>query len=434
MIRVLLLGCGNVGAAFVRLVRAERERVHARWQADLELSGIVRASERTDNIPNGVPVYRDALDAIAKTSPDIVVELVGGVSPADTYIEAALAAGAHVVTANKAVLAARGEQLYAAARRHRRLLLAEASVGGAIPVMRVLHTNLAFDRVERIMGVWNGTCNYILTEMEATGATFDDCLKQAVELGYAEADPTLDINGGDTAHKAAVLAQVAFGLGVDPEQIGYRGIEAFLPEDFAVARQLGLRAKLLGQLVRSGDGLSVYAGPAFLPQTHPLAQLSGPLNGIFVDGAYTGGIFLSGPGAGPEPTASTVLGDVVAAARYGYVDKDESIGWRAWPEPDPDVEAAVPFDETLSKVYLRFLTPDRPGVLGKITTMLGAADISIESVVQPQRHGTAAVPIHMTTHPALIGRVREAVAEIGEQQALSEPPLWVPIFEVDSHA
>lgn len=433
--RVLVVGYGNVGRRSVELISERRTAIERRWGTELHLVGVVRRHpwQSDDPVPEELR-FSDALSAIRLTRPDILVELIGGIDEAREIILTAFEVGAHVVTANKAVLAVHGPELRAAAVENGHLLLAEASVGGAIPLLRTLHTTLAADRIERVLGVWNGTCNYILTEMEENGTAFADVLAEAQRLGYAEADPTLDIGGGDTAHKACVLAQLSFGAQPELDEIRYRGITPLIPEDFTVAEQMGLRPKMIGLLQQQGERLVFYVGPALLPRSHPVAELEGVRNGIWIAGDAVDGVFLSGPGAGPVPTAVAVLGDIIEAARMSPATEDEDAQtpvierWGTLLDEDA-VPALVPHDELRFACYLRLQVPDRPGVLGKIATALGDHGICIESMMQPWRHPSDAVPIYMTIDEAPIGDLERALEAMrGFDFAVGEP-LWMPILE-----
>ncbi|RMF16976.1 MAG: homoserine dehydrogenase [Candidatus Dadabacteria bacterium] len=423
-IRLLLLGCGTVGGELVHLLRRRQEEVRRRWDLDFEIGGILRRSRQTDEL-SGIPVFTDIDEALDAVKPHIVVELVGGVDPAFSYLRKAILAGAHIVTANKAVLAAHGHVLYELARQHRRLLLAEASVGGAIPILRTLHTSLGVDRVQRIAGVLNGTCNYILGRMEHDQIPFSDALSDAQRLGYAEPDPTLDIDGGDTAHKTVVLSQLAFGNYEPTDVLEYRGITDLRTEDFEASAQLGLRPRLIGLLESRGSILVRYVGPALLPDRHPLARLEGPENGVEILFEEAGSLFLSGPGAGPAPTAATVVGDILEIARVA----DAGHALARWEKPSDEGPESVPFEDLTFSYYIRTQVLDRPGVLAALAEALARQQISIRSVEQPYRHASSSVPLYFTTDPAPVGRLLEALRDWEQLDANTERPVWLPILE-----
>jgi homoserine dehydrogenase len=378
-----LLGYGTVGSAFATLLQARADHVAHVTGVRPELAGVLTRS-RGD--------FDDILDRS-----ELIVELIGGLEPARTYVLRAMAAGKHVVTANKQLLATHGEELWAAAREHGVQLRFEAAVAGVVPVIRVIQESLAAAHVERLHGIVNGTTNYILTEMARTGATFEEALGQAQQLGYAEADPTEDVNGKDAAAKMAILARLAFSTPVSLDQVTYEGIEGITPEDMAYARDLGLELKLIGTAERIDGGLSVRVHPAFLYPGHPLAAVSGPFNAVTVESDSITEITMSGPGAGGPQTASAVLGDVVSAMIP--------------PASTPATENELPMvTDVASGFYLRLEVADKPGVLASVADVLGRHEISVRSVVQRGLGDNARLV--MVTHPSLESRFYEAMAEI----------------------
>lgn len=449
-LKVLVAGYGNVGRFFTRFVAEERPRLLKQGLLSLELVGVLRRRPlREEILLTGLPLFTDPMQAIATTHPDVVVEVTGDTDGIIPLYEAAFASGADLVTANKAVLAAYGSRLYALARSHRCLLLGEASVGGVVPILRTLHTSLAADRIRKILGVWNGTCNFILTRMEAEGRSFEEVLSDAQKNGYAEPDPRLDIEGNDAAYKAIVLAQLAFSLDAHPNDLRYRGIAEIVPEDFPVVRDLGFRPKMVGWIERVPEGVQIYVGPALLPRDHPVAELEGVTNGIYIEGEVGRGVFLSGIGAGPGPTSIALLGDLFEVARLRPRQQTPSFWGRC--EERLDSSALVPYQDLCLPCYLRFHVFDRPGTLARIAGVLGELGISIESMIQPIRHEAHAVPIHLTTHPAPLHLVEEALAriyppslEMAQRAQLSlelqpptpppfsgiatRPPFWMPIL------
>jgi homoserine dehydrogenase len=381
--RIGLLGYGTVGSAFADLLEARADHIAHVTGTRPELAGVLTRS-RGD--------FKDLL-----LDSQLIVELMGGLEPAREYVLRAMSAGKHVVTANKQLLAQHGEELWAAAREHGVQLRFEAAVAGVVPVIRVIQESLAAAHVERLHGIVNGTTNYILTEMARTGATFEEALAQAQELGYAEADPTEDVNGKDAAAKMAILARLAFSTPVSLAQVTYEGIEGITPEDMAYARDLGLELKLIGTAERIDGGLSVRVHPAFLYPGHPLAAVSGPFNAVTVESDSITEITMSGPGAGGPQTASAVLGDVVSAMIP--------------PASTPATENELPMvTDVASGFYLRLEVADRPGVLARVADVLGGHEISVRSVVQRGLGENARLV--MVTHPALESRFYDAMAEI----------------------
>ncbi len=405
--RVLVAGYGNIGKRTCAMLAA----------GGLELVGVVRRTPGPLSEFADLPVYDSIADALPASRPDIFVELIGGVDDAASMILSAIDAGVHVVTANKAVLASRGREIAAAAASQGVSVLAEASVGGAVPVMRALQVSLAGDDISSVLGVWNGTCNYILTRMESDGTAFDDVLAEAQRLGFAEPEPGLDIDGDDSAHKAAVIAQTAFSQFPDPEQIEVDGITNIRLDDIRVALGQGYRPKLIGIVSERPDGLLIYAGPALLPLDHPVARLDGVTNGISIQSDAVGSLFLSGPGAGPGPTAAAVAGDVLFLANGGQQAPRE-----------PKETRLSDLDQVEFPFYLRVDVPDQAGVLSEVSGILAQHGISIESMVQPPHEGES-VSIHLTTHGAAVGAVKAAAGQLQETDIVFGAVLWMPILD-----
>ena len=398
--RVGLLGHGTVGAAFAALLGERADAVAATTGRRPELSGILTRS-------------RGDFEEILRAS-DLVVELIGGVEPARRYVLAALRGGRHVVTANKQLLSQHGEELFDAAREAGVDLRFEAAVGGVVPVVRVMHETLAAAHLERVHGIVNGTTNFILTEMARTGASYSEALADAQRLGYAEADPSDDVNGRDAAAKMAILARLAFGAAVSLDHVTYEGIEHVTPDDIAYARELGLSLKLVGTAERVDAGLSVRVHPAFLYAGHPLASVDGSFNAVTVESPAITEITLSGPGAGGSETASAVLGDVVSAML---------------PPATPPAPAApvTLVGDVESAFYLHLEVADRPGVLAQIAEILGLQGISVKSVVQRGLGADARLTI--VVHPVRESRFLAAVGLIGRLDFLRVAPRWIRVIE-----
>jgi homoserine dehydrogenase len=378
--RIGLLGRGTVGGAFADLVAQRAEHVASVTGLRPEISGVLRRNEGD-------------FDEILANS-DLIVELMGGLEPARDYVLRAMAAGKHVVTANKQLLAEHGDELWATAREHGVQLRFEAAVGGVVPVVRVLQESLAAAHVERLHGIVNGTTNFILTRMAETGASYDDALREAQELGYAEADPTDDVTGKDAAAKMAILARLAFDTPVRLDEIPYEGIEHLTADDLEYARELGLGLKLIGTAERVDGGLSVRVHPAFLYGAHPLASINGPFNAVTIESPSITEITLSGPGAGGPQTASAVLGDVVSAM----------IPPASTHEP---AERLALVADVSSAFYLHVEVADQPGVLAQLAQILGLQDISVKSFVQKGLGENARLV--MVLHPVLESRLFAAV-------------------------
>lgn len=395
-----LLGHGTVGAAFARLLEERAENIARTVGRRPELVGTLTRSQG------------DFDDVLERS--DLVVELIGGIEPARAYVLRALEAGRHVVTANKQLLSQHGEELYAAAQRSQVQLRFEAAVAGVVPVVRVLQETLAVTRIERLHGIVNGTTNYILSEMARTGASYEDALAQAQELGFAEADPTEDVTGKDAAAKMAILARLAFGTPVHLDDVPYEGIEHITPHDLEYAAELNLALKLIGTAERVDGGLSVRVHPVFLYPGHPLAAVSGPFNAVTVESPAFTEITMSGPGAGGAQTATAVLGDVVTA----MIPAPPHVDWTDDLEVVPDAT---------SSFYLHLEVDDQPGVLGQIAQVLGLQGISVKSVVQKGLGDQARLA--MVVHPVLESRFFAALELIRGLDFVRAAPRAIRVIE-----
>jgi homoserine dehydrogenase len=378
-VRVGLLGCGNVGTALAEILLTRQEDVAARTGIHLELVGIAVSSakkKRSALIPAAL-FGTDAAALVAREDVDVVVEVIGGIHPAHELIDAALRAGKPVVTANKALLAVSGAELAEVAASAGVDLLYEAAVAGAIPIIRPLRESLAGEQIVRVMGIVNGTTNFILTRMEEGGASYDEALAEAQSLGLAERDPSADVDGHDAAAKAAILAALAFGSDVVDSHVHREGITGISAADVAYANRLGYSVKLLAiaELVDGGPEVSVRVHPAMVPKTHPLAAVRGAFNAVFVEGAVSGELMLYGKGAGGGPTASAILGDLVDASR------NLRAGAPA-PAPKRISTTMRPQADMRSAFYLSMDVADRPGVLAAVAQIFGDHDVSIRAMEQ----------------------------------------------------
>jgi len=398
--RVGLLGHGTVGAAFATLLAERADAVAATTGLRPELAGVLTRS-------------RGDFERILEGS-DLVVELIGGIDPARDYVLRAMRAGKHVVSANKQLLSQHGEELWACAREHGVQLRFEGAVAGVVPVIRVLQESLAAAHVERIHGIVNGTTNYILSEMARGGISYEAALRQAQQLGYAEADPTDDVTGRDAAAKMAILARLAFDTPVHLDQVRYEGIEHITADDIAYAHQLGLGLKLIGTAERVDGGLSVRVHPAFLYGGHPLATVGGPFNAVTVESDAITEITMSGPGAGGPQTASAVLGDVISAMIPPATT------------PEASQELAI-VNDVESAFYLHMEVADRPGVLAQVAELLGMQGGSIKSVVQRGLGDNASLV--MVLHPLLESRFYAAVRLIAQLDFMRSAPRAIRVIE-----
>jgi homoserine dehydrogenase len=398
--RVGLLGHGTVGSAFHELLEARADSIEADVGMRPELAGILTRSQGDFE-----EILRDS---------DLVVELIGGTEPAREYVLRAMAAGRHVVTANKQLLSQFGEELFTAARENRVQLRFEAAVAGVVPAIRVMSETLAAAHIERVHGIVNGTTNFVLTEMARTGATYEQALRDAQELGYAEADPTEDVTGKDAAAKMAILARLAFNAPVRLDQVSYEGIERVTPDDIAYASELGLALKLVGSAERIDGGIAVHVYPAFLYAGHPLASVNGSFNAVTIESPAITEITLSGPGAGGPQTGSAVLGDVISA-----MIPPPSM-------PPPAREQPIVTDVEFS-FYLHLEVADRPGVLAQIAEILGMQGVSIRSVVQKGLGDEARLV--MVMHPVLESKFRAAVELIAGLEFVRSQPRVIRVIE-----
>jgi homoserine dehydrogenase len=411
-LKVALVGCGVVGSAVYRLLAEQSADLSARAGAALEVAGVaVRDARRTRAVSVAPDLLTtDALALVTRPDIDIVIELIGGIEPARTLLLAALKAGKSVVTANKALLATDRAALHEAARQGGADIYYEAAVAGAIPLLRPLRESLAGDEVRRVLGIVNGTTNYILDQMDTSGADFGTALAEAQALGYAEADATADVAGYDAAAKAAILASIAFHTQVTADDVYRDGITRVTPADIASARSLGCVVKLLAICERSDGGVSARVYPAMIPRVHPLAAVRGAYNAVFVEAESAGRLMFYGAGAGGQPTASAVLGDIVAVVR------NRLAGLRG---PDASTYAdlpLVPIGDALTRYYVQLDVSDRPGVLAPIADAFAQQGVSIKAMRQEGRGEEANLVI--VTHTAREDALAKTVATLSAMAAV----------------
>ncbi|PNE39770.1 MULTISPECIES: homoserine dehydrogenase [Streptomyces] len=383
-LKVALLGCGVVGSEVARIMTTHADDLTARIGAPVELAGI--AVRRPEKVRAGIPaelITTDATALVKRGDIDVVIEVIGGIEPARGLITTAFEHGASVVSANKALVAADGAALHAAAEKHSADLYYEAAVAGAIPLVRPLRESLAGDKVNRVLGIVNGTTNFILDKMDTTGAGYSEALDEATALGYAEADPTADVEGFDAAAKAAILAGIAFHTRVTMDDVHREGLTEVTAADIASAKRMGCTVKLLAICERAADGASVTARvhPAMIPLTHPLASVREAYNAVFVEAEAAGQLMFYGPGAGGSPTASAVLGDLVAVCRNklaGATGPGES-AYTALP--------VSPMGEVVTRYHISLDVADKPGVLAQVATVFAEHGVSIDTVRQQGKGG-----------------------------------------------
>ena len=425
-LRLGVAGLGVVGTSLVRLLQRQSAAVAGRAGRDLALVAY-SARSKGRGVDLGDAIYFASAAELASSSDiDVFVELIGGAEGvAFDAVKAALSRGTSVVTANKAMLAAHGLELAALAERSGAQLFFEAAVGGGIPVIKTLRESLAGNTIQRVSGILNGTCNYILTRMETDNLPFEVCLGEAQRLGYAEADPTFDVGGFDTAHKLAILASLAFGAKMDAGAVSVEGIETITLADLSAADELGFRIKLLGVAERTAHGVEQRVHPTMVSRSAPLAQTMGVLNAVSIEGDAIGELTLVGPGAGGDATASAVAGDIVDIAR----------GIRVPPFGRPTaslVEAdRVPMQRHEGGYYVRLAVVDRPGAMGAIAARMGEQQISLEAIMQKRATRQAAAagvaPVVLMTYGTTEASIREALARAVEDGVVRERPQVIRI-------
>ena len=414
-VRIGVLGLGTVGGGTVNVLKRNAEEIARRAGRGIVVTRAAARSLDKKRIcsTEGIALTTDPAEIVRDPDLEVVVELIGGADPARGLVLEAVERGKHVVTANKALIAMHGNAIFEAAHARGVMVAFEAAVAGGIPIIKALREGLAGNRIEWLAGIINGTSNFILTEMRERGAAFDDVLGEAQRLGYAEADPTFDVEGIDAAHKLAILAAIAFGMPLDFDRVHTEGITGVTPEDLGYAEQLGYRIKHLGIARRTGAGVEMRVHPTLVPERELIANVNGVMNAVLVKGDAVGRTLYNGPGAGAEPTASAVVADLVDVVRTLTTDPNNRVPHLAF---QPGALASVPvlpIEEAETAFYLKMLASDRPGVLAEIATIFGKAGISIEAVVQPEPpRGAAVAKLVMLTHRVRERQMNEAVARI----------------------
>ncbi len=412
-IRLGISGLGTVGAALVKIVESQDAELAERCGRAITITGVNARNKGADRgfSTDNYTWYDDPVALASSDDIDVYVELMGGEGdPALAAVKAALKAGKHVVTANKALLAAHGVELAELAEQAGVLLNYEAAVAGGIPIIKVMRESLTANSVSRVFGILNGTCNYILTRMEDEGMSFDDCLKDAQALGFAEADPTFDIEGNDTAHKLAILTSLAFGTRIAPDAIYLEGITKISIEDIEAARDLGYRIKLLGVATKTSSGVESRVHPALVPLGSAIAEIGGVTNAVSIEAKPVGSLMMSGPGAGGDATASAVAGDIcdIAKARPGH--QHGPVLGQPVTSLTPHARSAMRSHE--GGYFIRLNVLDKPGTMAAIATRMAEQDISLESIVQRRAKGTASseqAPIILVTHETTEQAIKNAL-------------------------
>jgi len=413
-INVGLLGLGTVGGGTLTVLRRNAEEITRRAGREIRvLRAAVRNLEKAKLLAGDLPLTVDPFEVVDDPDIDIVVELIGGLEPARELVLRAIANGKHVVTANKHLVAKHGNEIFAAAQARGVMVAFEAAVAGGIPIIKALREGLTANRIEWLAGIINGTSNFILTEMRDKGAAFEDVLKQAQDLGYAEADPTFDIEGIDAAHKLTILSAIAFGIPMQFDRAYTEGISKLTREDVQYAEELGYRIKLLGIARRTEAGIELRVHPTLIPERRLIANVDGAMNAVLVKGDAVGSTLYYGAGAGAEPTASAVVADLVDVTRLHTADPHHRVPHLAF-QPDQLSDTPIlPMDEVRTAYYLRLSAFDRPGVLADITRILADSAISIDAMVQKEpAEGEEQVTIILLTHITVEKNVNAAIAKI----------------------
>jgi homoserine dehydrogenase len=429
IINVGILGYGVVGAGVAKLIKEKKKLLESRIGAVLNLKTIADIDTTTDRgiELKGTALVNDAASVIEDPSIDIIVETIGGETVARQFIETALDNRKHVVTANKALLADHGNELVSMARTNGVDLAFEASCGGCMPIVKFLRESLVANNIRSMSGILNGTCNYILTKISKDGSSFEDALKMAQDLGYAEAEPSLDIDGFDTAHKLAILNSLAHGMHINLKDIHVEGIRHITPDDIASAREFGYTIKLLAIGKIQGDHVEARVHPTMIPDSDPLSHVDSSMNAIAIDADATGRTMLYGHGAGMMPTASAVLSDIADIARNIISGITRRVPIMGYPEDNIISRPVLPMSELYTKYYLRFDAKDHPGVLAEISGVLGAHNISIKSVHQKGRKTDGHVPVVMITHTAREAWVQDALKQILDTETVTGNPVVIRI-------
>ncbi|GAB6191284.1 homoserine dehydrogenase [Desulfocastanea catecholica] len=428
-IRVGLIGFGTVGKGLAKALLAQKERLRQKTGTVFVLSTV--ADIAVQSLPeefSDVTLTKDADDIFSDPKIDIVVELIGGMEPAKTFMLKAIASGKHVVTANKALLSVHGREIFQAAAEKNVEVGFEASVGGGIPVIKALKEGLVANRINYIKGIMNGTANYILSQMTDHGTPFQEVLKEAQKLGYAEADPTYDVEGIDTAHKLAILMTIAYGLSVQLDDITVEGISSIEPIDIQFAKKFGYRIKLLAISRNHGDHVEARVHSTMVPEDHMLATINGAFNGIQFQGDTVGDVLLYGAGAGMMPTGSAVAADVVDIGRNiinGCINRVPALSYLPEYIGKPTI---TPMQDLVCPYYFRITALDKPGVLSIITGIFGKYGISIRSMMQQERDANEPVYIVFRTHRATEGAIIKAIAEIDALDVCTVPTVKIRLL------
>lgn len=431
-VKVGVCGLGTVGSGTVNVLRRNAEEITRRTGRPIIVEQIGARRDNPDCDTTGINITRDIFDVVNNPEIDVVVELIGGYDIARELVLKAIENGKHVVTANKALIAVHGNEIFAAAREQGVVVAYEAAVAGGIPVIKGIREGLSANKINWLAGIINGTGNYIMTQMRDYGRDFGDVLKEAQDLGYAEADPTFDVEGIDAAHKLTILSSVAFGIPLEFDKAYTEGISKITPLDIDQADELGYIIKHLGIARRTDNGVELRVHPTLIPKDRLIANVHGVLNAVMVQGDAVGPTMYYGPGAGAEPTASSVIADIVDVARTMNTDYAERVPPLAFTEESLDSESGIlPMEEVETAYYLRLQAVDRPGVLAKVASILSDKGISIEAIIQKEAKENELVPIILLTHQTKEQQMNAAIAEIEAQDAVDGEVVRIRVESLD---
>jgi homoserine dehydrogenase len=426
-VSVGIIGCGTVGTGVVRILIQKRRELEKRLGFPVDIRRIADINirrKRNVRLPKGI-LIADGEKVVNDPDIDIVVELIGGIHPAKEYILKAIRKGKHVVTANKLLLATKGAEIFRVAGNNNIEVGFEAAVAGGIPIIKVLRESMIGNRIQSIYGIVNGTSNYILTRMTEEGIDFSTALREAQEFGYAEADPALDVGGGDSAHKLTLLASLAYGVPFSFKKVYCEGITRITPQDISFASELGYIIKLLAIAKRTGRDVELRVHPTMLPKGHLISNINGVFNAVYVEGDATGPVLFYGKGAGEMPTGSAVVSDIADIARNirsGATSRIQGLGM-----PEEPLLRIKSMDDVMSRYYLRLSALEKPGVLSRISGILGSNNISIKSVIQKGREKERAVPLVMMTHEAKERDMVRALKEINRLPIVSGKVMYIRV-------
>ncbi len=431
-INVGICGLGTVGSGVFNVVERNQSTLAARAGHAINITHIGARRDNPDCEPGATQVSRDIFAVVNDPAIDIVVELIGGLQPAKELVLQAIANGKHVITANKALIAEHGNEIFAAAREKGVEVAFEAAVAGGVPIIKVLREGLSANRIEWLAGIINGTGNFILTEMSDTGRAFDDVLEEAQALGYAEADPTFDVEGIDAAHKLAILASIAFGIPLQFDKVYTEGITQVAIQDVRYAEELGYRIKHLGIARRAEQGIELRVHPTLIPQQRLIANVNGVMNAVLIEADAVGPTLYYGAGAGSEATASAVIADIVDVARTIDAGPEQRVPALAFQQNALSDEPVLSIDEVRTAYYLRMSVVDEPGVLSSITRMLSDADISIEAVIQKEpKKGVATATIILLTNVVQERHFQQTLMALQNLPAITEPVITLRMESLD---